>query len=80
MENVKKFHAKPIQPGQQIQVDVKDAKPRLCDCGCEYFVPVIKVYTLSALMSPTGQELIVQQPVLVCKGCDKTLQAEAKEG
>jgi hypothetical protein len=65
---------KPLLPGQQIQVDLKDAVPRACECGCKYFIPVVAIYTLSALLSPTGQELTAQQPVLVCMECKKILK------
>jgi len=61
-------HPQP-QP-QQIQVDLKNAIPKVCSkCDCEYFIPVIKLYTVSALVSPTGQELIANQQVLVCHDC-----------
>jgi uncharacterized membrane protein len=62
-----------IQPGQQIQVDLKNAIQKVCECGCKYFIPVIALYIVSALVSPTGQELIAQQPVLVCLECKKLL-------
>lgn len=95
MDNVKYFgkgqqsQMKPLQPGQQIQVDLKDAVPKFCQnkigqitemgfkehvCGCEFFIPAVKVYTLSALLSPTGQELTAQQPVLLCKNCGELLK------
>lgn len=60
---------KTLQPGQQIVVDVKNATQRECECGCKFFVPAIQVYTVSALVSPTGQELTAQQPVLICMEC-----------
>lgn len=65
----------PLKPGEQIPIaiDLKNATPRECECGCKYFIPVIAVYTVSALISPTGQELIAQQPLLVCLDCKKTL-------
>jgi len=65
---------KTLAPGQQIQVDLKNATPRVCDCGCKYFMPVIAVYTVSALVSPTGQELTAQQPCLICKDCGELLK------
>jgi len=34
---------------------------------------VIKVSTISAIISPTGQELMTQTPVLVCVDCHKAL-------
>ena len=68
------FQMKPLQPGQQITVDLKNATQRACECGCVYFIPAIMVYTVSALVSPTGQELTAQQPVLVCLECKKVLK------
>ncbi len=65
---------KQLQPGQQIQVDLKHATPVICECGCKYFIPVVTCYIVSALVSPTGQELAAQQPVLVCMECKKPLQ------
>jgi hypothetical protein len=61
-------------PGEQIQVDLKNATPKVCECGSKYFVPVVMVFTVSALLSPTGQELTAQQPVLVCKNCGEVLK------
>jgi hypothetical protein len=68
------FQMNPLKPGEQIVVDVKNAKQRECECGCKYFIPVVAVYTVSALMSPTGQELTAQRPVMVCMECKKALE------
>lgn len=62
-----------MQPGQQIQVDLKNATQRACACGCKHFIPVVAVYTVSALVSPTGQELAAQVPVLICMECKELL-------
>lgn len=43
-------------------------------CGSEFFVPVVKLYTISALLSPTGQELTGQLPVLVCQKCGEVVK------
>ena len=64
---------KQARPGEQIQVDLKNATPKACECGCKYFVPCVQVFTISALLSPTGQELTVQQPVFVCMECKTAL-------
>ena len=67
---------KQLAPGQQIQLTPKQmesATPKKCECGCEYFMQVIKVSTISAIISPTGQELMTQTPVLVCVDCHKAL-------
>ena len=63
-----------LQPGQPIQVDLKNATRKACECGCKYFIPVVACYTVSALVSPTGQELTAQQPVLICKDCGELLK------
>lgn len=63
-----------MQPGQQIQIDLNNATQKECECGCKYFIPVVAVYVVSALVSPTGQELIAQQPVLVCMACKEVLK------
>jgi hypothetical protein len=64
---------KQLQPDQQIQVDLKNATPKVCECGSELFTLANKLYTVSALVSPTGQEMMAQQPVLVCLECKKVL-------
>jgi len=51
------FKMKPLQPGQQINVDLKDTTQRKCECGGEFFFPAITLHTVSKIMSPTGQEL-----------------------
>ena len=60
---------------QQIQVDIENATPRTCpECMGELFIPAIRVFTVSALLSPNGQELTAQQPVLVCMECQTVLK------
>jgi len=68
---------KTLQPGQQIQLTPKQmesAITKACECGCEYFIPAVKVSTISALISPTGQMLTTQQPCLVCLECKRLLK------
>ena len=65
---------KQIKPGEQINVDLKNATKIKCPCGCEYFTTAVTLYKVSALVSPTGQELIAQQPVLICNGCKEVLK------
>jgi len=61
-------------PGMQIQVDLSKAVQRVCPCGCKLFDQKIQLFTVSALLSPTGQELPVQVPVLVCTECKEILK------
>ena len=68
---------RPLAPGQQIQLtpeQMKNAIPRVCECGCEYFIQALKISTISKLISPTGQELTTRQPVIMCKDCGKALE------
>ena len=62
------------QPGQQMKVDLKDAVPVTCECGCKYFTQAVQVHKISALLSPNGQELIAQQPCLICLDCKEVLK------
>jgi hypothetical protein len=65
----------PLAPGQQINVDLTNAKQRLCpECECEFFQPVIEVFILSGLANPTGQDLTIQKPVLICLECRAVLE------
>lgn len=64
---------KQVRPGEAFQVDVTNATPLACECGCRHFMPAVVVYTVSALMSPTGKELDAQRPVLLCVNCRKEL-------
>ena len=64
-----------MNPGQmqQIQVDLTKAAQRSCACGCKYFTQAVTVHVISALLSPTGQELTAQVPALICMECKAML-------
>ena len=62
--------------GQQINVDLTNATPRLCECGCKYFVPVMTLFTVSALLSPIGKELTALVPALLCRECGTVLEVK----
>ena len=70
-----------MQPGrqQQIKVDLSKSPPRACACGCTYFTQAVTVHTISALVSPTGQELTAQVPVLICLECKAVLAMGKQE-
>jgi len=67
---------KGIKPGQpiQVEIDLKNATPRLCECGCKFFTTAVQLFMVSALLSPTGQELMAQQPILICLECKAVLK------
>jgi hypothetical protein len=62
----------PLRPGEvaTIEIDVKNAEQQRCEkCDCPNFIAAVSLYKVSALLSPTGQELMAQVPVLVCLDC-----------
>jgi len=65
--------AMPPPIGTQVRVDLSKATQKACMCGCKYFIQAITVYTISALVSPTGQEMMAQLPVLLCRKCKLVL-------
>jgi len=67
-----------LAPGQQIQIDLSKATQNVCPCGSKYFVSVIESWTVSALVSPTGQELHANRPALVCSKCHTPLWEGSK--
>lgn len=71
-----------MQPAQQIQIGpevMKHAISKTCKCGCDYFIPAVRVSTISALISPIGQELTTQQPVLICLKCQEPLNLKTED-
>ena len=72
-EKVKKLQH--LQAGQAVEIDPKNAVQQECaTCGCKFFRLVMTVFKVSALVSPTGQELVIQQPVLICTKCEVVLE------
>jgi hypothetical protein len=71
-----KIKQRPVKPGQPVQmnVDLRNAVQKACACGCKRFTPAVEVYTISALASPTGHEMIIQKPVLVCMDCGAVME------
>ena len=61
------------QQGQQGQpkIDLSLATQRTCSCGGSIFKTGMALFTVPAIVSPTGIELLVQQPVIVCDNCGK---------
>lgn len=40
-----------------------------CKCGCKTFIPAVALKKVSALVSPTGKEEIMDIPIYVCSKC-----------
>jgi len=68
-----------LPPNTPIQVDLKNATQKSCPCGCPFFMQAAKVFVVSALVSPTGQEMIANQQLLICVECH-TPFGEARAG
>jgi hypothetical protein len=63
---------------QPITIDITNATQQQCSCGCKFFQPVIALFKVSAIVSPTGQELMAQQPAIVCAKCGEQFTGESK--
>jgi len=60
-----------IQPGQQIAVDLKNSKPAKCSkCKKDLFIPCFKLMKVSALMNPTGKDIMVPIQYWRCLSCN----------
>ena len=58
------------QQQQQIQAALKNASDVFCDeCENTHFVPAFVVKKLSALVSPSGQDMVVPLQILKCDKC-----------
>ena len=66
---------KPIpQPKKQVQFDLKDAETMKCaNCGNKIFIQGYVVKKISAILSPTGQEVIAPVQVFNCGNCGEIL-------
>ena len=62
-----------MQPKQQLNIDITKADDIGCE-KCETFTPVIMVKRLSALISPTGQEIKFPVQCFQCKECGHILE------
>ena len=64
---------KPL-PKQQVKVDLSDAETMTCmKCDNKIFIQGYVVKKLSAIISPTGQEVIAPIQVFNCGNCGELL-------
>jgi len=72
-EELRKIGALPPQQpgrGQTIKVDLTHAKQIRCKCGGKVFLPGgVTLFSVSAIVSPTGQDLIANKPCAYCAKC-----------
>ncbi len=71
---------KPLpKPKAQVQVDLKDAETMTCQqCDNKIFIQGYVVKRLSAIISPTGQEVIAPIQVFNCGSCGELLPLGAE--
>tara|TARA_R100001129_G_scaffold137086_1_gene98437 strand:+ start:87 stop:326 length:240 start_codon:yes stop_codon:yes gene_type:complete len=64
---------KPL-PQQQVKVDLSDAETMKCQkCGNTIFIQGYVVKKISAIVSPTGKEVIAPIQVFNCGNCGEML-------
>ena len=64
-----------LKPNQNaVNIDLKNATQLKCDCGSEHFTGAFKLFKVSALASPTGQEIVVPMAVFLCHQCGEILK------
>ena len=64
---------KPL-PKQQVQVDLKDADTMKCQkCENSIFIQGYVIKKISAIVSPTGEEVIAPVQVFNCGNCGEML-------
>ena len=57
------------QPG--LNIDISQTTAEVCEaCGNNTFVQVYQMRTLSALLSPAGQETIIPVQIFACMKCN----------
>ena len=70
------MNMKPMKPlpKQQVQVDLKDADTMKCQsCGNSIFIQGYVIKKISAIVSPTGKEVIARIQVFNCGNCGEML-------
>ena len=64
---------KPL-PQQKVQVDLQEAETMTClECNNKIFIQGYVIKKISAIMSPTGQEVIAPVQVFNCGNCGEIL-------
>ena len=72
--NMKPRKPFPKPKQKQVEVDLKDAETMKCaKCGNSIFIQGYVIKKISAIMSPTGQEVIAPVQVFNCGSCGELL-------
>ncbi len=58
------------QQQQQININPEDTEGVMCEkCQGGFFIPVYMIRKVSAIISPSGKEEMIQVPVMACANC-----------
>lgn len=61
---------------QNINIDISNSTEIVCsECGNKTFNQVYLLRKISAVLSPTGQELLIPIMVYECSGCSKIVES-----
>lgn len=61
------------QINKQIQVGLKDGTPVKCSCGGVNFMPLVRFFKFSALLTGSPKDSLMPIEVYVCGQCGATL-------
>lgn len=60
---------------QNVNINPDDMRDAECNkCQCKMFLQTYRIKTLSALMSPTGQDVAMPVPTFICLNCSAELE------
>jgi hypothetical protein len=62
------------QINKQINVELKDGKPVVCKCGGKNFMPLMRFFKFSALLTGSPKDSLMPVEVFVCGLCGEPLQ------
>ena len=48
---------------------IRNSKMEKCVCGCKVFNQAYLLRTVSGLLSPSGEPMIIPVPVFICEAC-----------
>ena len=48
---------------------IRNSKTEKCICGCKVFNQAFLLRTVSGLLSPSGEPMIIPVPVFICEAC-----------
>jgi hypothetical protein len=59
---------------KKINVELKDGKPVVCKCGGKNFMPLMRFFKFSALLTGSPKDSLMPVEVFICGLCGEPLQ------